>query len=822
MSTATTRCPCRLLPLWGRVAAIGLLLLPSIASAAFPLVTHQRPLGVRRGEEATVTYYGSRLGDAYDALCHEEGIEVLEVKPVKENAAEVRFKISPSVPPGLVPIQLVTRSGIANVRLLGIGTLPIVDEVEPNQSLEQAQPIDFPATVEGVVEREDVDCFQVDLKAGETIRVEIEGIRILSSPRNRNLLDPYVAILDQDRFEVAVSDDSALLQQDSVCSFTPEKAGTYTILVRDSAFLGNRDICGYRLHVGAFPRPAAIFPPAATAGSELDARWIDIDGSVHQQTFSVPENVDRAWPLVVETANGLAPSPNRLLVTNQPVHLEQEPNNNHREAPKHEVPAVFCGVIAEPGDLDCFSFNCQKGTNYRIKLHARQPMRSPLDGVIHVFGPNHRTIQGSDDVGGSPDGSINFRAAADGVHTVRVMDHLRGGSALHVYAIEVQRREPSFGLVLNELRRDEAMVVAVPAGGYNGVVLRAQRDTFGETIDLDVTGLPPGVEALTFPIEKGRTVMPLLLRAKEGLDPVAALFDVKGTGKAGDRVVSGELTQRHKLVGGQNRREMWGVDTSRAAMTVAEPAPMKIELVQPGTPLLRRGSKELVVRVQRDEGFEGVLRIRSLWNPPGVRVNNSKRLSGDQTEVRIPVTANANAGLGQWPLVLLVDYPTKRGTATMAMAPIQLVVEEPVFNYSFPRLAGEIGSEVELTLPVKKIRDIKGDISARLVGLPNGVECESPDQKLTLDSTTVSFPLKITDKAKPGRHRTLVVQTRITRDGEEMMQTDGNGELRIDKPLPKKVASKPKEKESKTASKKPSSSAPLSRLEQLRQQKEAS
>jgi len=249
---------------------------------------------------------------------------------------------------------------------------------------------------------------------------------------------------------------------------------------------------------------------------------------------------------------------------------------------------------------------------------------------------------------------------------------------------------------------------------------------------------------------------------------------------------------------------------------------MKIELVQPGTPLLRRGSKELVVRVQRDEGFEGVLRIRSLWNPPGVRVNNSKRLSGDQTEVRIPVTANANAGLGQWPLVLLVDYPTKRGTATMAMAPIQLVVEEPVFNYSFPRLAGEIGSEVELTLPVKKIRDIKGDISARLVGLPNGVECESPDQKLTLDSTTVSFPLKITDKAKPGRHRTLVVQTRITRDGEEMMQTDGNGELRIDKPLPKKVASKPKEKESKTASKKPSSSAPLSRLEQLRQQKEAS
>lgn len=821
MKLVTTGYQRRLSPR-GIAAVVGMFLLPAFASAAFPEVTHQRPLGIRRGEETTVTYYGRRLGDAYDALCHEDGVEVLEVKPVKENAAEVRFKVSPTIGPGLVPIQLVTRSGIANARLLGIGTLPVVDEKEPNQSLEEAQPVDLPVTVEGVIEREDVDCFRVNLKAGETVRVEIEGIRILSSARNRNLLDPYVAILDQDRFEVAVSDDSALLQQDSVCSFTPEKSGVYTVLVRDSAFLGDRNICGYRLHIGRFPRPAALFPPAATAGTDLDARWIDVDGSVHQQKFSIPEQAQGSWPVVVETADGLAPSPNRILVTRDAVVTEQEPNDDHRKAPLHEAPAVFCGVIAEAGDQDCFSFTCKKGASYRVKLHAREPMRSPLDGVIHVFGPDHRSIQSSDDVGGSPDGSLDFRASADGVHTVRVMDHLRSGSPLHVYAVQVQLREPSFDLELNELRRYETTVVAVPAGGYNAVVVRARRDRFGEDIDLDVTGLPSGVSALTFPIPKGRSDMPLLLHAKPNTEPVAALFDIKGTGKAGDRVLNGDLTQRHKLVGGQGQREMWGIDTDRAAMTVGDPAPMKIEVVQPKTPLLRRGSKELVVRVQRDEGFDGTLSIRSVWNPPGVRVDNSRRIAKDQSEVRVPITANGNAGLGEWPIVLLVNYPTKRGTATMAMAPIQLAVEEPVFNYSFPRIAGELGSEVDLTLSVEKIRDIQGELSIRLVGLPNGVVCESPDQPLTLDATTVRFPLKITEEAKPGRHRTLVVQTRITRDGEEMMQTDGNGELRIDKPLPKKVASKPKAKEAESASKESSSKAPLSRLEQLRQQKEAS
>ena len=65
-------------------------------------------------------------------------------------------------------------------------------------------------TVNGVAQNEDVDYFEVNVTEGQRISAEVEAIR-LSGP----LFDPYVAILDENRFEIATSDDSELLLQDS-------------------------------------------------------------------------------------------------------------------------------------------------------------------------------------------------------------------------------------------------------------------------------------------------------------------------------------------------------------------------------------------------------------------------------------------------------------------------------------------------------------------------------------------------------------------------------------------------------------------------------
>jgi hypothetical protein len=49
------------------------------------------------------------------------------------------------------------------------------------------------------------------------------------------------------------------------------------------------------------------------------------------------------------------------------------------------------------------------------------------------------------------------------------------------------------------------------------------------------------------------------------------------------------------------------------------------------------------------------------------------------------------------------------------------------------------------------------------------------------------FRIKTTEKSPPGRHTTLLCQFSITENGEPIAHTVGNGELRIDKPLPPKL-----------------------------------
>ncbi|MEM9366521.1 MAG: PPC domain-containing protein [Planctomycetota bacterium] len=817
----------RLFATRGSLAALFVCLTTTVVTASFPVVNYHRPLGVTRGSEVTITLYGERLGDAREALIDipkyqtGPGIEIKSVKPIDERKTEIVVAAKPELAPGLYPFRLVTASGVSNLRFIAVGAMPVVMEKEPNNAFDAPQTIEMDRTVDGQVGREDVDYYQVKLEAGQRLTVEVEAIRVQYDIRNRYILDPFVAILDENRFEVAASDDSSLLQQDGLCSFTAKEAGSYTVMIRDSSFRGRDGYCGYRLHVGSFPRPVTMNPAVATTSENLKATQIEVDGTQRDATFQLPSQPSDRFPVITSDENGTTPSPNWMRVTDLPVVVQAEPNNDYRKGQVCQVPAVLAGVIDEPNDFDCYAFECKKGERYRIQLFARKMLRSPLDGVMNVFGPDNKTISSSDDAGGSMDGLIDLRVAATGTHTIRIYDHLRGGSPQHNYAIEIKKLEAETRLELKELRRDESHFVAVPQGGFGGMVVRGTRQSHNSPIDLSLSDLPEGVTATVFPIPASRSEIPVLLTAAADAPLGASLFEIQGSAKVGDKTITGELTQHHKLVLGQNRREMVGYKTDRAAAVVTEKMPFTVELVQPKTPILRRGSKELTVNIQRDEGFDGTVSFRTIYYPPGVSVNNSRRIEKGKSTVNIPVTANSNAALGQWPIVLLVNYPTARGTQTVATNPIMLTVEEPVFNVTFPRSACETGSEMDLTLGLEKIRDLEGDIEMQIVGLPAGVSSPAPVQKVDLSATSVVFPLVADAKARVGRHKTLNLQTRIKRDGEVMVQTNGVGELRVDKPLPpKKDAPKPEAK--KPEPKKPAAPKPLSRLEQLRQLKEGS
>ena len=130
--------------------------------------------------------------------------------------------------------RLRTATGISELRTFSVGAYPEISEAEPNNDFETPQPIPLGTVVNGVADNEDIDYFVVEVVKGQRLSAEVEGIRL-----GITHFDPHLSILDTKRFELATSDDRALVKQDGQCSIIVPEDGKYIIAVRESAYAGN-------------------------------------------------------------------------------------------------------------------------------------------------------------------------------------------------------------------------------------------------------------------------------------------------------------------------------------------------------------------------------------------------------------------------------------------------------------------------------------------------------------------------------------------------------------------------------------------------------
>lgn len=793
-------------------------LLVSTVDAAQPVLTGISPTGVVRGEPTSMTLSGARLNDARQILFEQPGITATDLKPVDGAKFEVTFTADADLKPGLYPFRAITETGISNVRLLSVGALPVVNEVEPNSEFSAPQKIEMNVTVAGVVTREDEDYFAVDLKKGDRICCEIEGVRLGYFPNNNsNFFDPFIAILDSQRFEQVTSDDAPLLQQDAMCAYVAPEDGTYVIVVRDSSFGGDNN-ANYRLHVGDFPRPVSLVPAGGRPGETIETRWIDADGSESVAQISLPNIESFEFPISISRDSGIAPSPNFVRVLPMATLVEQEPNDNIKQPnPAAEgLPLAFCGTIEKEGDMDSFSFEAKNGQKIVAKLYARKLLRSPLDAVLDIYDPSFKRIGGNDDANGQPDPYAEFTAGADGVYVVRVRDHLGGGDASYSYRLEVDLAKPELTLSLPEERRDEAVDIAVPRGGQLAVMVNAARLNFGGDLEFMLDNLPPGVTVTTFPMPADRPTIPMIFSAAPDSEMAATRVDIAAKLVAENSDVSGKLLQRHKLVAGQNRVDVWGVDSDRAAVAVTKESPVRLELVQPTTPLVRNGSAELKVIAHRSEGFDAEIPVKFLYVPPGVSTNNSRKIEKGQNEITIPITANGNAQLGAWPMIVTAYANVGNGSIKQSSMPVELTVEDRFFDFKFNKASSEQGSKAQILVGVEVFRPFEGTADVTLVGIPGGVTVAEPTQTITPETTEVVFEAEIAADARPGNHKTLVCQAVVHSPGGDINQTQGTGELQIDVPLPAPTQPTPAAAPAPEQPKTEAPPKPLTRIEQLR------
>ena len=411
----------------------------SLVSATEPVVESLLPRGGQLESEQEIIIKGKRLNDPQNIFFYKPGITLKEISSQNNKEIKATIKISKDTSLGQHELRIRTLKGVSNLVTFWVGPYPNTDESEPNSSFEEAQIVRLNSTVNGVSLNEDVDYFEINASKGQRISAEVEAIR-LSGP----LFDPYVAILDENHFEIATSDDTELLLQDSTISILAPKTGKYFIEVRESSYRGNASF-RYRLHLGSFPRPLVVSPSGGEAGKPIEFTFLGDPKGAFKKTITLPSDGSDVLAYHHEENALKTPSPNKIRISKFPSIQEIEPNNNSKEATKTDksIPLSFDGVIQEKGDIDFFRFQAKKGDRYYIRAHARS-VASPLDPVINLYFGDGKSIRGNDDANNGPDSLITQTFSRDGEYLLKITDHLGRGSPLHTYRIETQKLEPEF------------------------------------------------------------------------------------------------------------------------------------------------------------------------------------------------------------------------------------------------------------------------------------------------------------------------------------------------------------------------------------------
>ncbi len=802
-----------------------LLIAPLAAWAAYPDMSALRPHGGQIGADVKLTITGARLDDFEDLMFYTPGFKVKSVESRAANKVELTLSIDKSVRAGNHVMRVRTKSGVSHMRQFFASPFPNVEEKEPNSEFAGAQPIALNQTVEGVILSEDVDYFKLTVKKGQRIGVQVDGLRLAAIPQGA--MDPYVAILDKDRFEKAASDDTILHRQDGYCSFTAEYDGEYYVMVRESSYRGSANSF-YRLHVGDFRRPDAIYPAGGKLGTKLTVRFLEPRDSFAEEV-SLPAEDDPEFVLYPKSQPP-APSGNLFRLSTVDNTLEAEPNNVAEQGTVAAEAAAYAlnGIIGQPGDVDFFRVPLKKGQVFECRALA-QTLGSPLDPVVTVLSPKGNSLASNDDGGGMRrlDSRFRLTAPADGVYTVRVTDHLERGGVNFVYRIEMVASQPSLTFASPDYTVNDTsyrQFLAVPKGGRMALRENFTRNGVGGDYRFELQGLPAGVKLLDDAAPGSLPGVPLVLEAAADAPHGGAVVTPRLLPLDPNNKIVGQMRRTYDIVRIGNVIYYQGIE-DQLPVAVVDEAPYSLEIQKPETPLVRNGIFNLKVVAQRKEGFKAPIRVFMVWTPPGVSSLGEQTIPAGATECVFQLSAKADVEAKAWKFVVQGEADAGKGRVYNASPFAELVTEAPyVAANAIPLTAMEVGTPGLMVTNLEVLRPFEGEAVAQLVGAPDTIRIAPI--KVTKDTKELRFTVETDGKSRVGKTGNMFVQVDIpTGKGLATHRIALGSTLRLD--APRKAAPAPVAKAAAPAAGKPAAPAAapapvvLSRLEQLRLKNEA-
>lgn len=757
-----------------RITAL-VLLIGGVARAASPQLGDIQPAGIQRGADTDVVITGQRLADARGILFYTPGIDVVSMQVGTDGKVHARLRAAPDCALGDHELRLWTATGLTDMMPLFVDPFPTIACSGSNHVVAHAQPVPANCTVSGLIRDEEIDYYAIQARKGDRITAEVEGMRL-----GRDMFDPWAAILDARGRQLASNDDNALLMLDPLVSIIAPADGTYLVSIRESAW-GGSGRSFYRMHIGNFPQPVAIYPPGGQAGQNMAAVFLGDPAGPIPVTVHMPPAPTPFFSVDAYDRGLFAPTPLPMRVSPFPNVLEQQPNNDIAHATAGPPPPVaFNGIIAKPGERDYFRFHAVRGTALDLTVYARQ-LRSPLDSVLDIWDAKGKHLANNDDYNG-PDSYLSFNPPADGDYFLSIRDQQNRGGQTFVYRVEVTPVTPDISFTETEVVRDsqERQTVVVPRGNRYATMLRVKKDEFDGDFSLNIPSLPPGVILETGSL--AGDLMPVIFIALPEAAVSATLSDVLAQpADASAHVQSGYAQTVELVYGPPNNSVYLKTDIDRLAIAVANEAPFRIDLTPPPFPVLLNGQASLEVTAIRNPGFTGPINVSMLYSPPGVHSQPTVTIPANQNSVEFPINASQDARPRTWQIAMIASADAGQGNVWTSSLLAPLTVAKPFLTGHLDRANTIQGQPVAITCHLDQNVPFTGTAHIRLMGLPPKVT--APDVDVTSTEKQAVFNVTTDPTSPAGQHKELFCEVTVVQNGVKLVaDTAQGGSLRIDPP----------------------------------------
>ncbi len=476
-----------------------------------------------------------------------------------------------------------------------------VNEVEPNNSEKGAQTVKGGVTVSGRLDGDaDLDLYRLEAKAGDRIAFLVYAARLQRPvPQlERDFSDIVISLHDAAGAELAAADDS--LTEDPELSYSFQRAGTYSLRLREARYHSGKDKWWYALSVSSDAVVRSAFPPVVRPGQKVK---VNFDGfsldALPGRELDVPADAKGSYEVLLG-ANRV-----ELGITDLPAASYFAPAGPKEIA----IPTGVNGRILADGATDRYRFRAQAGERFEFEVQARR-WGSSLDPLIEVREVSGRLLEAQDDmvitVGQTVDGlafpvnkdpRIEWTAPGDGQYELHVRDANYFGGPRHFYFLAARHQQEDFALVLD----DDRMPVG-PGESVTALVTVERRNGFRGPVRLFVRGLPEGVFAHESVIPAHLNQANIVISARPEATPDARPIIVGGRGMSSSS-------------DGQSR-EIERIATPFAPMGQAGgrgllEVPTAVASVSEGSDIILEADPK-VISIER--GKSGTVRIRAVRN----------------------------------------------------------------------------------------------------------------------------------------------------------------------------------------------------------------